>query len=116
MPDRRVGRRNKSDIVKVRAMTRLSVRQAAAELSVSVQTVYALCKRKRLRHERQGLNGGKILIPQDAIEEYRRSVTVGVGREATASPAPRPKLKHLVLSEPRRAGGPAAASGANNGG
>ena len=97
-------------------MQRLSVREAAAELRISVQTVYALCKRKQLRHERHGISGGKILIPQDAIEEYRQSVTVGVRGEATAPPAPRPKLKHLVLSEPRRAGGPAAASGANNGG
>jgi excisionase family DNA binding protein len=97
-------------------ITMMTVRQAAAELCVSVQTVYGLCKRKQLRHERHGLSGGKILIPEDAIEEYRRSVTVGVRREATAPPTPRPKLKHLALSEPRRAGGPAAASGANNGG
>jgi excisionase family DNA binding protein len=97
-------------------MAMLSVRQAAVELGVSTHTVYGLCKRKQLRHERHGLSGGKILIPQDAIEEYRQSVTVGVRREATAPPAPRPKLKHLVLSGPRRAGGPAAVSDASNGG
>jgi excisionase family DNA binding protein len=67
-------------------MSSLSVKQAAERLGVSTKLVYALCASRRLRHERHGLGRGRIKIPQDALEEYRRSVTVGVGREAAASP------------------------------
>jgi hypothetical protein len=59
---------------------------------------YALCAQKRLRHERHGLGRGKILIPEDAIAEYRRSVTVGVQPEAVSAPPPaKLQLKHLKL-------------------
>jgi excisionase family DNA binding protein len=79
-------------------MKRFSVREAADELGVSPQTVYGLCARKRIRHERQGLGGGKIVITDDALEEYRRSVTVRVEqRTDPPPPTPRVKLKHLRL-------------------
>ena len=74
-------------------MKLLSVREAAAELRLSSNTVYGLCKSRKLRHERHGQGRGKILVPEDAIAEYRRSVTVGA-----AAPAPRAKLRHLSLS------------------
>jgi excisionase family DNA binding protein len=70
-------------------MRRLSVAEAAKELGVSAGTVYALCAARKLRHERHGLGRGRIKIPEDALAEYRRSVTVGVEREA-ASPPPAP--------------------------
>jgi excisionase family DNA binding protein len=78
-------------------MKMFSVAEAAKELGVSVGTVYALCARRKLRHERHGLGRGRIKIPEDALEEYRRNVTVetaGEGRKATSPPA-RPKLSHL---------------------
>jgi excisionase family DNA binding protein len=81
-------------------MKTFSVSETAAELGVSMGTVYALCSRRLILHERIGLGRGTIRIPEDAIEEYRRSVTVGAER-ATASkppPVPKPKLKHLSLS------------------
>ncbi len=86
--------------------TLLSVRQAAERLGVSAALVYALCEQRRMRHERHGLGRGCIRIPEDALEEYRKSVTVAVKRqEAAASPPPPPSsvkpgvsLKHLRLS------------------
>lgn len=82
-----------------------TVKEAAAELRLSSDIVYGLCKDRRLRHERHGRGRGKILIPEDALAEYRRSATVGVRREAAAPPAAAPKLRHLSLSGPRPAGG-----------
>lgn len=80
-------------------MKLLTIREAAEELRLSANTVYALCQAKKLRHERHGLGRGKILVPIDALEEYRRSVTVRAAGEATP-PSPRPtrvKLQHLRL-------------------
>lgn len=78
-------------------MKLLSVHEAAEALSVSENTVYGLCKRRKLRHERHGLGRGKILIPEDAIAEYRQSVTVHM-TAAVPPAATRVKLKHLSLS------------------
>jgi excisionase family DNA binding protein len=78
-------------------MKLFSVREAAVELCLLENTIYGLCKRRKLRHERHGLGRGKILIPEDALAEYRRRVTVGLA--ASVPPAvPRVKLKHLLLS------------------
>jgi excisionase family DNA binding protein len=81
-------------------MRRYSVAEAARELGVSTSTVYGLCGRKRLRHERIGLGRGTIRIPQDGLEEYRGSVTVRVEQGAAPKPTPAPKvrLKHLSPS------------------
>src|ERR1051325_4150173 len=56
----------------------LTVKQAADALGISVALVYNLCQEKRIRHERHGLRRGVIRIPEEAIEEYRQSVTVAV--------------------------------------
>jgi excisionase family DNA binding protein len=69
-------------------MKRYSVAEAAKELGVSGNTVYALCANRKLRHERHGLGRGRIKIPEDALEDYRRSVTVEA-EAATTAPAPR---------------------------
>lgn len=74
-------------------MKKVTVREAAQVMGISPSLVYALCAQKRLRHERHGLRRGKILIPEDALEEYRKSVTVGAG-EAGETPPP---LKHITL-------------------
>jgi excisionase family DNA binding protein len=73
----------------------LTVKETAALFGISPGLVYALCSRKRLRHERHGLGRGKIKIPEDAIEEYRRSVTVPADTP-TAVRVP-VKLKHLSI-------------------
>ena len=82
-------------------MTLLTIKQTAERLSVSPALVYALCAQKRLRHERHGLGRGVIRIPEEAIEEYRRSHTVEVetgGRAEQPAPQPKPvKLQHLRL-------------------
>jgi excisionase family DNA binding protein len=77
----------------------LTIAEAAEVLHLSGNTVRALCSSRKLRHERHGLGRGKILIPEDAIEEYRASATV---RAATPTAAPPPDraaviLKHLRL-------------------
>lgn len=79
----------------------LTVLEAAELLRVSPATVYALVSRKMIRHERVGLSRrGKIVIPEDAIEEYRlgRTVEVGEGGELVrlpAAPVKKYKPKHL---------------------
>ena len=79
-------------------MALLTVKQAAERLGVSQALVYALCEQKRIRHERHGLGRGTIRIPEDALEEYRKGVTVGVSQEAASVPPPKPiKLRHLHL-------------------
>jgi excisionase family DNA binding protein len=81
-------------------MKMLTVQETATMLGISPGLVYALCSSKRLRHERHGLGRGKIRIPEDAVEEYRRSVTVAATvkvPQAAAPPAARLQLKHLKL-------------------
>lgn len=79
-------------------MKLLTVREAAESLGVSPGLVYALCARKRLRHERYGLGRGIIKIPEDAIDEFRRSVSVGnPAEEELVKKAPPVKLKHLPV-------------------
>ncbi len=54
----------------------LTVKSAAKTLGVSRALIYALCARRRIRHERHGLGRGRILIPEEALNEYRRRHTV----------------------------------------
>lgn len=77
-------------------MRMLSVTEAAIALGVSPSLIYVLCARKRIRHERHGVGRGKIVIPEDALQEYRKRQTVGV--EETAN-VPSPPLKHIMLRE-----------------
>lgn len=71
-------------------MKTYTVKTAAEELGISVALTYALVAAKKLRHERHGLRRGTIRIPEDAIEEYRRSVT-----EEAVTAGPR-RFKHLT--------------------
>lgn len=73
----------------------LTVKQASARLGISPSLVYALCHAKRIRYERHGIGRGRIRIPEDALEEYRRRQTVEA--DAPAVPAVRLKLRHLKL-------------------
>jgi excisionase family DNA binding protein len=74
-----------------------SVKQAAEYLGLSASLIYGLCSQRRLRHERHGLGRGKIIIPEDALEEYRKSVTVQAqGAAAFLPPTARVKLRHLA--------------------
>jgi excisionase family DNA binding protein len=75
------------------AMKGLTVREAAERLGLSVSLVYALCAAKRIRHERHGMRRGTIRIPEEAIEEYHRSVTVA---PAAASPPNGRRFRHLT--------------------
>jgi excisionase family DNA binding protein len=82
-------------------MALLSVRAAADQLGVSAALVYGLCAARRIRHERHGLGRGRIRIPEEAIEEYRRGVTVAPAGARPARSAPRrkpPSLTNLALS------------------
>jgi excisionase family DNA binding protein len=66
-------------------MKRYTVKEASQYLGVSQGLIYGLCSRRRLRHERHGLRRGRILIPEDALDEYRRSATVAVEQNGPAS-------------------------------
>ncbi len=72
-----------------RTVKGLSVKQAAEWLGVSCQLVYDLCAARKIRHERHGMRRGRIKIPEDALEEYRESCTVGVAGRTTTPPPPR---------------------------
>ena len=54
----------------------LTVAEAAVSLRLSPASVYSLCSRKLLRHQRVGVGRGKILIPPDAVTEYLAKGTV----------------------------------------
>jgi excisionase family DNA binding protein len=72
-----------------------TVPEAAELLRLCPGSVYALCRLGKIRHERHGQRRGKILIPEDALEEYRKGGTVGA-EEAKPPPAPKPvRLTHL---------------------
>ncbi len=76
----------------------LTINEAAEALHLSGNTVRALCSARKLRHERHGLGRGKILIPEDAIEEYRACVTVTASEQMPRLPQPaRRRLRHLTL-------------------
>lgn len=71
-------------------MRPLTVKAAAEKLGLSIATVYQLCAARKIRHERHGLGRGSIRIPEDAIDEYRESVTI---LPVTAG---RPRLRDLT--------------------
>lgn len=76
----------------------LTVKAAAERLGISAALVYALCSRRRIRHERHGLGRGKILIPEEALGEYRQSRTVAAEPGASVPQrSPTMKLKHITL-------------------
>lgn len=78
-------------------MSLLTVAETALQLRLSRGMVYTLCQRGELRHERHGLRRGKILIPQDAIDEYRQAMTRPVQNRSAAPRDAGYQLKHLKL-------------------
>ncbi len=75
----------------------LTVKEAAAALRISEATVRSLISRKLIRHERIGLGRGKVMIPEDAIDEYRRSRTVEASGGETAIKTVRPRATYQNL-------------------
>jgi excisionase family DNA binding protein len=77
----------------------MTVREAAKILEVCPALVYALCAAGKIRHERHGLGRGAIRISPEALEEYRKSCTVGIIQGASVPLGKKPPpLKHLSLS------------------
>jgi excisionase family DNA binding protein len=81
----------------------LSVKEAAAELKLSTDTIYKLCSTKQLQHERHGPKRGTIRIPEEALSDYRNRVTVDVKEPSPKASGPAPskppfQLKHLKFS------------------
>ena len=87
--------------------TLYTIREAAEFLGVSQALIYALCSERKIRHERHGLKRGRIRIPHDGLDEYRRRSTVEVAapeelrerpRKATpAKPISSLNLQNLTL-------------------
>ncbi len=74
----------------------LTVAETAERLGISLAVVYALCSARKIRHERHGLKRGKIMIPESALEEYRRLRTVEVeGERRIEAAPPLSNFKHL---------------------
>lgn len=73
-----------------------TVKEAADVLNLSPATVYALVAARKIRHERLGMGRRAIRVPHDAIDEYRRKMTVGAEESAPEKPARRRvTLRHL---------------------
>lgn len=70
----------------------LTVKEAAERLGISTALMYALVAARRIRHQRHGLRRGIIRIPEDALDEYKASVTVGAEKVVPE----RRKLRHLT--------------------
>ena len=62
----------------------LKVAEVAQKLEISPGLVYALCAGRKLRHTRIGMGRGCIRIPEDAIQEFLNSCTVGVKPQVEA--------------------------------
>jgi excisionase family DNA binding protein len=80
----------------------LNIKQAAKALQVSPHFVYGLVGSRLIRHERHGKGKRAVIrIPEEALEEYRRSVTVTAetpaGEAKKPARRPRVKLRHLNL-------------------
>jgi excisionase family DNA binding protein len=75
----------------------LTVNQASERLGVSQTLVYALCSARKLRHVRVGLGRGRVMIPEEAIEEYLRARMVTAQERRDEPPPP---LKHITLPSP----------------
>jgi hypothetical protein len=85
---------NMPGIIGSREMKRLTVLLTPAVPGISHSLVYELGKRKRIRHERHSMGRGKILIHEDALEEYRQKQTVDVEKGAESPP---PTLQDIGL-------------------
>ena len=55
----------------------LSPHEAAPMLGLSPKGVYSLCAARKLTHHRVGVSGGRIVISQQAIDDYLASTAVG---------------------------------------
>ena len=55
----------------------MTVKDAAARLEVSIDTVYQLCARGKLRHRRIGVGRGTIRISEDQLADYLRQAEQG---------------------------------------
>jgi excisionase family DNA binding protein len=75
----------------------MTVKTAAQKLELAPATVYALCAAGRIRHERHGLGRGTIRITEAALDEYRRSRTVGAEEASVPPQPPKLRLKNLQL-------------------
>lgn len=85
-PERAHGKTDPDAPENARPEPKYDVRGTAAALGVSVQTVYLLCAKRRLRHVRVGVGRGTIRVPSSAIREYLDGATVRP--DGPAAPAP----------------------------
>ncbi len=74
----------------------LSVAEAAKLLGVKPGLVYGLCASRRLRFCKIGVGRGVIRIPEDALDEYVRSVTFGAEEVGATPPPEKPKRKKIT--------------------
>jgi excisionase family DNA binding protein len=81
-----------------------TVREAAEWLQVTPSTVYALCRARKLAHERVGLHRGVIRIAESDLTEFRSLCRVEARSEVDLvtipkrTPLPRsgkPNLRHF---------------------
>jgi excisionase family DNA binding protein len=67
----------------------LTIPEVADILRCKPGVVYDLCEQKILRHCRVGTGRGRILVSEEAVEEYvkRCEVAAGTGQPVDAEPA-----------------------------
>ncbi len=76
-----------------------TVKEAAALLSISAQSVYKMCSQKKVRHLRLGIGRGTVRIPASALDDFIAQATVQPDEPAAPEPG---KAKESTTS--RKAG------------
>lgn len=79
----------------------LTVKEAAQLLRVSTATVYQLVAACQLRHTRVGLGRGKIMVPEDAVEDYVKNREVEAGRNSRPEPTAPTRRSRVVFKHRR---------------
>lgn len=78
-----------------------TVKEAAAYLSLSTGAMYELCRAKKIRHLRMGVDGGTIRISPNACDEYLQECE----QEPQSAPAlPEPQKRRAKMTGAQRAG------------
>ncbi len=83
----------------------MTVAEAAAALECSPKTIYAMCRKGRLRSYRVGAGKGHLRITECAIRDYLASPPTEAAEERKPARRPAPKPSgHMTLDDAARKG------------
>lgn len=79
----------------------MTVAEAATQLGIASKTVHELCRLRKIGHLRVGPRGGRIVITQAHLDEYRAACEVHPVPDAPEQPRQPRRVGRLVI--PNRA-------------